>query len=84
MLKMIKTQSLFIIGVHLWLQVVLEVSDVLWGFVEGQCGVELPWRILLELLLLLSGKRLLLGGELLLLLGKLRLRSKLLLLLELL
>ena len=81
MLKMIKTQSLFIIGVHLWLQVVLEVSDVLWGLVEGQCGVELPWRILLELLLLLSGKWLLPGGELLLLLGKLRLRSKLLLLL---
>ena len=81
---MIKTQSLFIIGVHLWLQVVLEVSDVLWGLVEGQCGVELPWRILPELLLLLSGKWLLPGGELLLLLGKLRLRTKLLLLLELL
>ena len=81
---MIKTQNSFIIGDHLWLQVVLEVSDVLWGLVEGQCGVELPWRILLELLLLLSGKWLLLGGELLLLLGKLRLRTKLLLLLELL
>ena len=78
---MIKTQNIFIIGDHLGLQVVLEVSDVLWGLVEGQCRVELLWRILLELLLLLSGKRLLLGGELLLLLGKLRLRSKLLLLL---
>ena len=79
-MKMIKTQNIFIIGDHLGLQVVLEVSDMFWGLVEGQCGVELPWRILLELLLLLSGKRLLLGGELLLLLGKLRLRSKLLLL----
>ena len=78
---MIKTQNIFIIGDHLGLQVVLEVSDVLWGLVEGQCRVELLWRILLELLLLLSGKRLLLGGELLLLLEKLLLRSKLLLLL---
>ena len=78
---MIKKQNIFNIGDHLGLQVVLEVSDVLWGLVKGQCGIELPWRIPLELLLLLSGKRLLLGGELLLLLGKLRLRSKLLLLL---
>ena len=54
MLKMIKTQSLFIIGDHLGLQVVLEVSDMLWGFVEGQCRVELLWRILRELLVLLE------------------------------
>ena len=78
---MIKTYNLFIFGDHLGLQVVLEVSDMLWGLVEGQCRVELLWKIPLELLLLLSGKRLLLEGELLLLLGKLRLRSKLLLLL---
>ena len=70
---------------HLGLKVLLEVSDVFWGLVNGQCWVELSWRsLLLNTLwrLRLLWKLLLIWERLLLCCKLLLLRSKLLLLLR--